>query len=173
MKKSEQLLTPVKPTLVSTGIRRTASLHLTKVELDRRKSTHPLVKSSLSHHQTLEKTEDQRSKLHDSMSDRYSSSLWLLLPPVSFPVNFSSSECSTTVSSIARRTSFRPVAQTEKYAGIKCSLPSFTATVPTAFKGLEKHCTPVKNKLSNSSTSASLMVRSLDMWTSSILSSSV
>lgn len=138
VKKSEQLLTPVKPTLVSTSIRRTASLHLTKVELDRRKSTHPLVKSSLSHHQTLEKSYDQRSKLHDSMSDR-------------------SSECSTSVSSLTRRTSIRPTAKTEKYSGIKCTLPSFTSTVPTAFKGLEKHYTPVKNKLSTSSTSTSLM----------------
>lgn len=130
VKKSEQLLTPVKPTLVSTGIRRTASLHLTKVELDRRKSTHPLVKSSTLHNQTLEK--------HDSMSDR-------------------SSECSTSVSSVTRRSSIRPIAKTEKYSGIKCSLPSFTPTVPTAFKGLEKHYTPVRSQLTSSLTSASLM----------------
>ena len=76
-----------------------------------------------------------------------------------YSICFRSSECSTSISSLTRRTSIRPTPNTEKYSGIKCTLPSFTSTVPTAFKGLEKHHTPVKNKLSTSSTSTSLMVR--------------
>lgn len=66
VKKSEQLLTPVKPTSVSTTVRRTASLHLTKIDLDRRKLIKPTVKTSTSHYHALEKSE----KLHESMSDR-------------------------------------------------------------------------------------------------------
>jgi hypothetical protein len=66
VKKSEQLLTPVKPTSVSTTVRRTASLNLTKIDLDRRKLVKPTVKTSTSHYHALEKGE----KLHESMSDR-------------------------------------------------------------------------------------------------------
>ena len=80
---------------------------------------------------------------------------------------FRSSECSTSVSSVTRRSSIRPIAKTEKYSGIKCSLPSFTPTVPTAFKGLEKHYTPVRSQLTSSLTSASLMVRRFSSSSSS------
>lgn len=40
----------------------------------------------------------------------------------------------------------------EKFAGIKCALPSGTSTVPNTFKGLEKHTTPTHPKQMNTST---------------------
>ena len=52
VKRSEQFLTPVKPSQVTATVRRTSSLHLTKTELDRRQKF-----SNLS-----------QSKLHDSIS---------------------------------------------------------------------------------------------------------
>jgi len=130
VKRSEELLTPIKQPQITTNVRRTASLHLTKIELDRRKFSNSIVKSSNS----LEKKNDGQSKLHDSISDR-------------------SSECGTSVSSIPRRTSIRCLNNTEKYSGIKCALPSFATTLPNTLKGLEKHYTPIKTKPLNSSTS--------------------
>lgn len=117
VKRSEELLTPIKHPQVSATVRRTASLHLTKTELDRQKFSNV-----------------SQSKLHDSISDR-------------------SSECGASISSIPRRTSIRSMHNAEKYSGIKCALPSFKATVPSTFKGLEKHCTPTKINQSISSTS--------------------
>jgi len=55
VKRSEELLTPIKQPQITTTVRRAASLHLTKVELDRRKLSNSITKSS---------------KLHDSISDR-------------------------------------------------------------------------------------------------------
>ncbi len=66
---------------------------------------------------------------------------------------FRSSECNLSVSSVPRRTSIRSLHNAEKFSGIKCALPSFTSTLPNTFKGLEKHCTPIKTKSSNSSNS--------------------
>jgi len=66
---------------------------------------------------------------------------------------FRSSEYSISVSTIPRRTSIRSLHNVEKYSGIKCALPSFTSTIPSTFKGLEKHYTPIKNKQSNISSS--------------------
>jgi len=128
VKRSEELLTPVKQPQITTTVRRTASLHLTKIELDRRKFSNSIVKSSNS-------KDDSRSKLHDSISDR-------------------SSECSTrSAASIPRRTSIRSLHNVEKYSGIKCALPSFTPTILKTFKGLEKHYTPIKTTQSNISSS--------------------
>ena len=42
----------------------------------------------------------------------------------------------------------RSMRNTEKFSGIKCSLPSTKATMPHTFKGLEKHTTPTKNSSS-------------------------
>jgi hypothetical protein len=134
VKQSEKLLTPIKQPQITTTVRRTASLHLTKIELDRKKFSNSIIKSSNSHYNTLEKKDDHQSKLHDSISDR-------------------SSEYSTSISSIPRRTSIRSLHNIEKYSGIKCSLPSFTSTIPNTFKGLEKHYTPIKNKQPNISSS--------------------
>ncbi len=70
IKRSEKLLTPVKQPEITTTVRRTASLHLTKIELDRKKFSNSIIKSSNSHYNTLEKKDDHQSKLHDSISDR-------------------------------------------------------------------------------------------------------
>jgi hypothetical protein len=65
-----------------------------------------------------------------------------------------SSECSTrSAASIPRRTSIRSLHNVEKYSGIKCTLPSFTSTIPNTCKGLDKHYTPIKTKQSNISSS--------------------
>lgn len=69
VKRSEALLTPVKPQIATT-IRRTSSLHLTKVELDRRKLANSIAKASNSHCNSSDTKDDNRSKLHDSISDR-------------------------------------------------------------------------------------------------------
>ncbi len=70
---------------------------------------------------------------------------------------FRSSECSISISTVPRRTSIRSLHNAEKYSGIKCALPSFKSTLPNTFKGLEKHCTPIKTQQLNSSNS--FMVR--------------
>ncbi|CAF0871409.1 unnamed protein product [Rotaria sordida] len=135
VKRSEELLTPIKQPQITTTIRRTSSLHLTKIELDRRKFSNSIVKSFNVHCNVSEKKEDHQSKLHDSISDRLS-------------------ECNISVSSsIPRRTSIRSLHNVEKYSGIKCALPSFTSTIPNTFKGLEKHYTPMKNKQTNMTSS--------------------
>ncbi|CAF1215643.1 unnamed protein product [Rotaria sp. Silwood1] len=135
VKRSEELLTPIKQPQIATTVRRTSSLHLTKIELDRRKFSNSIMKPFNSHCNISEKKDDHQSKLHDSISDR-------------------SSECSTSVSSsIPRRTSIRSLHNVEKYSGIKCALPSFTSTIPNTFKGLEKHDTPMKNKQTNIASS--------------------
>jgi hypothetical protein len=73
---------------------------------------------------------------------------------LSFVFIFRSSECNISVfSTVPRRTSIRSLYNAEKYSGIKCALPSFTPTIPTTFKGLEKHYTPMKNQQSNISSS--------------------
>ncbi|CAF3454651.1 unnamed protein product [Rotaria socialis] len=134
VKRSEALLTPVKPQITTT-IRRASSLHLTKIELDRRKFSSSIVKSSDLHSNFSESKDDNRAKFHDSISDR-------------------SSECSTSVSNtIPRRTSIRSLYNVEKYSGIKCALPSFTPTMPHTFQRLEKHYTPMKKKQANTTTS--------------------
>ncbi|CAF1083604.1 unnamed protein product [Adineta steineri] len=43
----------------------------------------------------------------------------------------------------------RSLRHVEKFAGIKCHLPSATLTIPHTFKGLEKHGTPTKPKQTN------------------------
>lgn len=139
VKKSEKLLiTPVKPTLLSTNIRRSGSLHLTKKDTEQRKPISDKTKTSTQSKPATVKPNESKFKLHESMSDR-------------------SNDCNTSSLSISRRPSVRPQQQTEKYCGIKCSLPSFTATVPQTFKGLEKHYTPTKPKLSTSTSTSVFM----------------
>lgn len=49
----------------------------------------------------------------------------------------------------------RSIRNVEKFSGIKCSLPSGTSTIPSTFKGLEKHSTPTKIRQTNNSASSS------------------
>ena len=56
-------------------------------------------------------------------------------------------------SSIPRPSPIRSFHNVEKYAGIKCALPSFMSTIPNTFKGLEKHNTPMKTKQANVASS--------------------
>jgi len=60
----------VKQPQITTTIRRTSSLHLTKMELDRRKSSKSFIKPVNVHSNTIERKDDHQSKLHDSISDR-------------------------------------------------------------------------------------------------------
>lgn len=46
----------------------------------------------------------------------------------------------------------RSIRNIEKFSGIKCSLPSGTSTLPTTFKGFDKHCTPIKTKPTDTSS---------------------
>ncbi len=52
---------------ITTTIRRTSSLHLTKMELDRRKFSKSFIKPVNVHSNTIERKDDHR---HDSISDR-------------------------------------------------------------------------------------------------------
>jgi hypothetical protein len=70
VKLSEELLTPIKQPQITATVRRTASLHLTKIELDRQKFSNSIIKPFSSYYNTLEKKDNHRSKLHDSISDR-------------------------------------------------------------------------------------------------------
>ena len=56
-------------------------------------------------------------------------------------------------------TSRRSLRRVEPFSGIKCSLPTGKCTVPSTFKGLEKHCTPGKTRQRNSSSIVLVCVR--------------
>jgi hypothetical protein len=70
VKRSEELLTPIKQPQITTTVRRTASLHLTKIQIDRQKFSNSIIKPFNSHYNTSEKKDGHQSKLHDSISDR-------------------------------------------------------------------------------------------------------
>ncbi|CAF1017871.1 unnamed protein product [Adineta ricciae] len=103
VKRSEQLLTPDKPTHINATVRRTSSLHMT----NRHDLSMSLVKTSNSHH-------DQLTQSNLDLSRQPS-----------------------------QRRSLR---NAEKFSGIKCALPSGTATMPTTCKNFEKHRTPTRTK---------------------------
>ena len=59
----------------------------------------------------------------------------------------------------AANMSRRSLRRVEPFSGIKCSLPTGKCTVPSTFKGLEKHCTPGKSKQRNSSSTVLVCFR--------------
>jgi hypothetical protein len=63
----------------------------------------------------------------------------------------------------------RSMRTTEKFSGIKCSLPSKTSTLPKTFKGLEKHCTPTKTSSTLAVSSSIQTINKLSFFTYRII----